>query len=145
MKPQFEQVSGNAWPRRSMAPLPIAWSSVTRSSQPCQSSWPQNGQDMRAPRLRKKSKMGCFAVIRAANLAHRPNAKARWLTRSHRPEEVRPSQGSWRGDAAEAKRASPGSFASAAAQGFKDLCGVAAARSVGSTPAPLRFITCGVF
>jgi hypothetical protein len=57
---------------------------VTRSSQPCQSSWPQNGQDMRAPRLRKKSKMGGFAVIRFATVAHRPSAPAQGQSPSRR-------------------------------------------------------------
>ena len=71
MKPQFAQVSGNASPRRSMVPLPIAWSSVIRSSQPCQSSCPQNGHAMRAARLCRKSKMGCFGDIRIATVAHR--------------------------------------------------------------------------
>ena len=74
MNPQLVHVSGNASARRSSVPLPIAWSSVTCSSHPCQSSWPQNGQDMRAPRLRKKSKTGGFAVIRIATVAHRPSA-----------------------------------------------------------------------
>jgi hypothetical protein len=32
---------------------------------------------MRAPRLRKKSKMGGFAVIRFATVAHGPSATAR--------------------------------------------------------------------
>jgi hypothetical protein len=31
---------------------------------------------MRAPRLRKKSKMGAFAVIRIATVPHRPRAEA---------------------------------------------------------------------
>jgi hypothetical protein len=53
--------------------LPIAWSSAIRSSHPFQTSCPQNGQAIRAPRLCKKSKMGCFGVIRAATVAQPKN------------------------------------------------------------------------
>ena len=77
MKPQFAQVRGNASPRRSIVPLPIAWSSVILSSQPCQSSCPQNGHDARAPRLFKKSKMGGLGFsIRIATVAHPDPAPA---------------------------------------------------------------------
>jgi len=55
-----------------MVPLLIAWSSVICSSQPCQSSCPQNGQEMRAPLLFKKSKMGGLSAIRVATVAHQP-------------------------------------------------------------------------
>ena len=86
MKPQFAQVSGKASPRRSTAVLPIAWSSVTRSSQPYHSSCPQNGHDGRAPRLRKKSKIGGFAIIRLATVPQRTRrdpsgARPGWLDR----------------------------------------------------------------
>lgn len=57
MNPQFVHVSGKASTLRSIALLPITWSRVTRSSQPCHLSPPQNGHAMRAPRLRRKSKM----------------------------------------------------------------------------------------
>jgi len=74
---------------------------------------------MRAPRLSKKSKMGCFAVIGVANVAHRPYAKA-----GGRPDLVAPRDSTvasflWQGDADEAKPASGRVFASDAAQDFK--------------------------
>src|SRR5579884_3258488 len=61
MKPQFAHVSGNASVPRSTVALRATCSSATRSSQPCQSSLPQNGHALRASRLRKKSKM-CFVA-----------------------------------------------------------------------------------
>jgi hypothetical protein len=57
MNPQFAHVSGNASVPRSTALPPTTCSSATRSSHPCQSSWPQNGHAIRASRLSKKSKM----------------------------------------------------------------------------------------
>ena len=92
MKPQFAQVRGKASPRRSTDVLPIAWSSVTRSSQPCHSSCPQNGQDGRAPRLRKKSKIGGFAIIRLATVAHRAR-RDRSRARPGRLDRMRDGEG----------------------------------------------------
>jgi len=63
MNPQFTQVSGNASVFRSTVSRPPTCSSETRSSQPCHSSPPQNGQLIRAPRLLKKSKIFTYPPV----------------------------------------------------------------------------------
>jgi hypothetical protein len=97
MKPQFAHVSGNASMPRSTAALPAACSSATRSSQPCHSSAPQNGHVMRAPRLRKKSKIRFVAspylprqspdTLHAIG-ARMPTATPRGRRRRYLPREV---------------------------------------------------------
>jgi hypothetical protein len=66
------QVRGKASARRLTASLPMTWSNVTRSSQPCHCSPPQNGHPRRAPRLRRKSKIECSATCPRSWEAHPP-------------------------------------------------------------------------
>ena len=86
MKPQFAQVSGNASMPRSTVALPTTCWSPTRSSQPCQSSPPQNGHAMRASRLRKKSKIRFVAFpICRSDRRTQPRVLARALAPQANP------------------------------------------------------------
>ena len=87
MNPQFAHVSGNASVPRSTEPLATTCSSAIRSSHPCHCSCPQNGQAIRASRLRRKSKIPFIANGASAHVL-RCASCASWLRRTHRRDSL---------------------------------------------------------